>query len=338
MRKLRAIFIALLLALALAPAATADSITGRGAPPESAGASLPFANGFMMRLAAAQKHLNDTISAEFRSVRDGGSRLAILAILGLSFLYGALHAVGPGHGKAVVASYFVANRARWTAGIVMGSMISLIQGVSAIAMVGLLAILLQWRQFEVLNRTASVEFVSYALIALLGAVMLFRALTGRGHHHDHEHHHHADHVPLPSGERSGEGAGASHETHHAAASHPGPHPGGERGKARPPRLDLKLVIAAGLTPCASAIIILLFALANDALGVGIAAVAVLSLGMALTVSTIGVASVLGRHTLLRVLDAVGVKSHRFEQSLAAVGAFCIVAVSSLLMLGAWYRI
>jgi len=311
MTALRALIVALLLALALAPAASADSITGRGAPPESAGASLPFANGFMMRLAAAQKRLNDTISAEFRSVRDGGSRMAILVILGLSFLYGALHAVGPGHGKAVVASYFVANRARWTAGIVMGSMISLIQGVSAIAMVGLLAILLQWRQFEVLNRAASVEFVSYALIALLGAVMLFRALTGRGHHHDHEHHEHSPHPPLPSGER---GKGSTH------------------------RLDLKLVIAAGLTPCASAIIILLFALANDALGVGIAAVAVLSLGMALTVSTIGVASVLGRHTLLRVLDAVGVKSHRFEQSLAAVGAFCIVAVSSLLMLGAWYRI
>ena len=311
MTALRALIVALLLALALAPAASADSITGRGAPPESAGASLPFANGFMMRLAAAQKRLNDTISAEFRSVRDGGSRMAILVILGLSFLYGALHAGGPGHGKAVVASYFVANRARWTAGIVMGSMISLIQGVSAIAMVGLLAILLQWRQFEVLNRAASVEFVSYALIALLGAVMLFRALTGRGHHHDHEHHEHSPHPPLPSGER---GKGSTH------------------------RLDLKLVIAAGLTPCASAIIILLFALANDALGVGIAAVAVLSLGMALTVSTIGVASVLGRHTLLRVLDAVGVKSHRFEQSLAAVGAFCIVAVSSLLMLGAWYRI
>jgi ABC-type nickel/cobalt efflux system permease component RcnA len=318
MRRVRAIFIALVLALAIAPTASADSITGRGAPPESAGASLPFANGFMMRLAAAQKRLNDTISAEFRSVRDGGSRLAILAILGLSFLYGALHAVGPGHGKAVVASYFVANRARWTAGIVMGSMISLIQGVSAIAMVGLLAILLQWRQFEVLNRTASVEFVSYALIALLGAVMLFRAVTGRGHHHhglgEHAHHEHHEH----------------HEHEHAhdhAAARPRPH-----------RLDLKLVIAAGLTPCASAIIILLFALANDALGVGIAAVAVLSLGMALTVSTIGVASVLGRHTLLRVLDAVGVKSHRFEQSLAAVGAFCIVAVSTLLMLGAWYRI
>jgi len=314
MRTLRAIFTALLLALAIAAAASADSITGRGAPPESAGASLPFANGFMMRLASAQKRLNDTISAEFRSVRDGGSRMAILAILGLSFLYGALHAVGPGHGKAVVASYFVANRARWTAGIVMGSMISVIQGVSAIAMVGLLAILLQWRQFEVLNRTASVEFVSYALIALLGAAMLFRALTGRGHHHHHrlderEHHDHRH-----------------HEHEHAPAA------------PRPHRPDLRLVIAAGLTPCASAIIILLFALANDALGVGIAAVAVLSLGMALTVSTIGVASVLGRHTLLRVLDAVGVKSHRFEQSLAAIGAFCIVAVSSLLMLGAWYRI
>lgn len=311
MRTLKAVLIALVLAFAVAPAASADSITGRGASPETGGgASLPFASGLMLRLASAQKQLNDTISAEFRSVRDGGSLLAVLVILGLSFLYGVLHAVGPGHGKAVVASYFVANRARWTAGILMGSLISLIQGASAIAMVGLLAVVLRWRQFDVLNRTTSVEFVSYALIALIGAAMMFRALTGRGHHHPglggHEHHDHA------------------HE--HAG------------GAARSHRLDLKLVIAAGVTPCASAIIILLFALANDALAVGIGAVAVLSLGMALTVSTIGVASVLGRHTLLHILDAVGVKSHRFEQGLAAIGAFFIVAVSSLLMLGAWYRL
>ncbi|HTS91803.1 MAG TPA: hypothetical protein VMG55_07375 [Stellaceae bacterium] len=327
MRGLRTFLLGILLILAIAPAASADSITGRGAPPESAGASLPFVNGFMMRLANAQKQLNDTISREFRSVHDGGSRLAILAILGLSFLYGALHAVGPGHGKAVVASYFVANRARWTAGIVMGSLISLIQGASAIAMVGLLAIVLQWRQFEVLNRTASVEFVSYALIALLGAVMLFRALTGRGHHHHHglDDHDHRDHH-------------GHHAHEQALPPQPDPLPGGERGQERPHRLNLKLVIAAGLTPCASAIIILLFALANEALGVGIVAVAVLSLGMAITVSIVGVASVLGRHTLLRVLDAVGVGSHRFEQSLAAIGAFCIVVFASLLMLGAWYRI
>jgi ABC-type nickel/cobalt efflux system permease component RcnA len=302
------------LLLGFAPVLHADPLTGGGAPPEASITDrLPLGAGLVMRLATAQRDLNDSISDAFRRVRDTQSRSAMALILGLAFLYGVLHAVGPGHGKAVVASYFVANHSRWTSGIVMGSVISLIQGASAIVLVGLLAIVLQWRQFDVLNRSTLVEFVSYGLIAALGLVMFYRAVTGKGCAHDHgpahphEHEHH-DHVPIV----------------YAATS--------------ATALDMRLIVATGLTPCASAIIILLFALANQSLGVGIAAVASLAIGMAITVSTIGVASILGRRALLSVLDSVGVQSHRFEQGLSVLGALLIMAASGLLMAGAWYRL
>jgi nickel/cobalt transporter (NicO) family protein len=294
----------------------ADPLTGGGAPPEASLTDrLPLGSGLVMRLATAQRDLNDSISDAFRRVRETQSRSAMALILGLAFLYGVLHAVGPGHGKAVVASYFVANHSRWTSGIVMGSVISLIQGVSAIVLVGLLAIVLQWRQFDVLNRSTLVEFVSYGLIAALGLVMLYRAVTGKGcahahgpaHPHEHEHDHdHAPSVPAANGTVA--------------------------------TLDMRLIVATGLTPCASAIIILLFALANQSLGIGIAAVASLAIGMAITVSTIGVASILGRRALLSVLDSVGVQSHRFEQGLSVLGALLIIAASALLMAGAWFRL
>jgi ABC-type nickel/cobalt efflux system permease component RcnA len=174
---LRSLLVVLALLLGIAPALATDPLTGRGATPQSETAA-PFASGVVLRLAQAQRRLNDAISAAFREVRDGGSRGAIAAILGLAFLYGVLHAIGPGHGKAVVASYFVANRARWTGGIAMGSLISLIQGATAIVLVGLLAVVLQWRQLDVLNRATLVEFVSYGLIALLGIVMLWRGIAG----------------------------------------------------------------------------------------------------------------------------------------------------------------
>jgi len=303
--------------LGSAPVLRADPLTGGGAPPEASITDrLPLGPGLVMRFAAAQRRLNDSISDAFRRVRESQSRTAIALILGLAFLYGVLHAVGPGHGKAVVASYFVANHSRWTSGIVMGSVISLIQGVSAIVLVGLLAIVLQWRQFDVLNRSTLVEFVSYGLIAALGLVMLYRAVTGKGcahaHGHGHSHEHAGDHGP------SGHAAKAGHGT--------------------VARLDLRLVVVTGLTPCASAIIILLFALANQSLGLGIAAVASLAIGMAMTVSTIGVASILGRRALLGVLDSVGVQSHRFEQGLSILGALVIIAASGLLMAGAGFRL
>jgi ABC-type nickel/cobalt efflux system permease component RcnA len=300
---LRSLLVVLALLLGIAPALATDPLTGRGATPHSETAA-PFASGVVLRLAQAQRRLNDAISAAFREVRDGGSRGAIAAILGLAFLYGVLHAIGPGHGKAVVASYFVANRARWTGGIAMGSLISLIQGATAIVLVGLLAVVLQWRQLDVLNRATLVEFVSYGLIALLGIVMLWRGIAGHGHGAAHDHDH--DHDGMPSG-----------------------------GSAA---LRGRLVLAAGLTPCASAIIILLFALANQALLIGIVAVASLSLGMAITVSAIGVASVLGRRALVGVLDRVGLQSHRLEQGLSILGAVVIVAASGLMMAGAWARL
>jgi hypothetical protein len=86
------------------------------------------------------------------------------------------------------------------------------------------------------------------------------------------------------------------------------------------------------------IIILLFSLANEALPVGIAAVASLSLGMAITVSAVGLASVLGRRALARVLDGVGVRAHRLEQGLALAGALAILSVSGFMMMGAWVRL
>jgi len=309
--RFRGLLAVLLLLLGMAPALAADPLTGRAAPQPEPGTVV--ASGLVLRLAQAQRRLNDAIAAAFREVRDNGSRGAIAIILGLAFLYGVLHAVGPGHGKAVVASYFVANRARWTSGIVMGSLISLIQGATAVVLVGLLAAILQWRQFEVLNRATLVEFVSYALIALLGLVMLWRGITGQGcarqpgaaGAHDHDH----DHAP-------------PHD--HDALSSSG--------------LRSRLVIAAGLTPCASAIIILLFALANQALLIGIVAVAALSLGMAITVSVIGVASVLGRRAIVGTLDRIGLEAHRFEQGLSIAGALVVVVASGLLMAGAWARL
>jgi ABC-type nickel/cobalt efflux system permease component RcnA len=138
--------------------------------------------------------------------------------------------------------------------------------------------------------------------------MLWRGIAGYGcaHGHGAAHDHDHDHDGMPSG-----------------------------GSAA---LRGRLVLAAGLTPCASAIIILLFALANQALLIGIVAVASLSLGMAITVSAIGVASVLGRRALVGVLDRVGLQSHRLEQGLSILGAVVIVAASGLMMAGAWARL
>jgi ABC-type nickel/cobalt efflux system permease component RcnA len=168
--------------------------------------------------------------------------------------------------------------------------------------------LLGAKQIEILNRGNVVAFISYGLILVLGAWMFCRAATGQLHAH------HGD-----------EAAGHGHDRHHDRDHHRH-------------RLDRRLILVTGLTPCASAIIILLFALANRAFGLGVIAVAVLTVGMAVTISTVGVATVLGRRALLALIDAAGVQTHRLERGLAMAAAVVIVLVSGLMMYDSWTRL
>ena len=311
-RRLLPLLVVAMALIGFATVARADPFHRAGSPAQPqqeqeaapSGPVATFGGGGMAWLAESQHRLNEAISDAFHDVETSGSRTALMLILGLAFIYGAIHAIGPGHGKSIVASYFVAHHARWTSGILMGSMISLIQGVTAIVLVGVLAVVLRAKQIEILNRGTVVEFVSYGLIVAIGAWMFYRAASGKLHAHAHV-------------ETGGHDHG--HVNHHH-------------------RLDRRLIVATGLTPCASAIIILLFALANHAFWLGVVAVAVLTIGMAVTISTIGVLTVLGRRALLALIDTVGVQSHRLERGLAMVAAVVIVGVSSLMMYDAWTRL
>ena len=157
-----------------------------------------------------QRDLNRFLSGRLReSSRDGGM-LAAASVLFVSFLYGVLHAAGPGHGTMVVASYFTARRAPLRTGILMGSVIALTQAVVAILMVWIMAILLRGSQMEILARATTLELISYASLCAMGLYMTYTALKGQDscghdhgptastldahdHKHDHHHHHHDHH-------------------------------------------------------------------------------------------------------------------------------------------------
>lgn len=352
---MRALLLATLLLIAglIGPTqARADAFTGGGGTPLSekpmgqldtppAAAPAPHGdvtlpggglfNGMLQKLAHQQMLLNERISHQFKAVRDTGSGTAFFTILALAFLYGVLHAVGPGHGKSIVAAYFVANEARWTSGVIMGGVISLLQGLTAIIVVFLLSLVLKTSQMAVENNGAMVEFISYGLVVLIGLVLFYRAVTGKGHNHshgpfgqDHGHAHH-DHAH-------------DHHEHHACGHDHG-HDHHDHAPARSGTSFRRiLTLAAGVAPCASAIIIMLFALANGALLVGTVAVLSLSLGMGLTVSLIGVLSILARGLMKRFAGGETVAGERLERGLAIGGSVLVVGFAGVLMLGAWVRL
>src|SRR3954471_7292794 len=208
---------AILLLLGMADMALAQG-TPFGAPrPQSA--PVP-ASGLIGWVIAKQNAFYQQFSALIRAAKADGS--ALWSLLGVSFLYGIFHAAGPGHGKAVISSYVVANEETWRRGVVLSFASALLQALVAVVFVGIAAVLLRTTAPTMKSAVDVIEIVSYALIVSIGLRLLWvkgRALitTARAlgrpvaavgaavthphhavaahHHHGHAHAHgHQDHA------------------------------------------------------------------------------------------------------------------------------------------------
>jgi ABC-type nickel/cobalt efflux system permease component RcnA len=298
--------IVLLLATALLDHALAQSGPfGVARPPAGA----PAADGFVGWILAKQAEFFRALSGLVRAAKADGS--AVWGLLGVSFLYGIFHAAGPGHGKAVISSYLVANEETWRRGVVLSFASALLQALVAILIVAIAAVLFNATAPSMNAAVRWIEIASYSLIALIGARVLW--VKGRGffdalqavrvkpvplgaaataHHHGHQAHHGHDQGPS-----RGHDHGHSHDDHSGHSHGPEPQelagPGGwQRG--------LAAIVAVGLRPCSGAILVLVFALAQGLFWAGVASTFVMGLGTAITVAAIATMAV-GAKTLARRL-------------------------------------
>jgi ABC-type nickel/cobalt efflux system permease component RcnA len=312
MTRLEAACLVLLLGATLAwaqggrPPSGAPAAPGMGVRSEGTGAEAqpPWLRVYLGRVNAAQRQLNQALSRELRRLRQGEVAGAGLAVAWIAFLYGVLHAVGPGHGKLVVSSLFLAREARLGTAVAVSGAVSLLQTVSAIAVVSVVALALGRGGLDVLRDSRRVELISYGLIATIGLVMLAAAIRELWTH--------------------------GHGLMEPAA--PGYRPA-RTGRARG-RVS-GLVLATGLTPCASAIIIMLFALGQGVFLVGIAATLVMAVGMGLTVSLVGILAVLARRGTLRAVSPSRGAARWVGGTLGVLGAAAIASLGLVLFLGAW---
>jgi ABC-type nickel/cobalt efflux system permease component RcnA len=265
-------------------------------------AAEPQVGGIIGWILAKQSEFYREMSGTIRAAKSDGS--AVWTLLGISFAYGIFHAAGPGHGKAVISSYLVANEETARRGIVLSFVSALLQALVAVVIVGIGAWLLNATARSMCSAEKAIEIASYALIAAFGARLVWtkgggfmRALQAKpalamaaahhsGHdhaHHDHGHHHH-DHHP----HHDHHGHDHVHDEHCGHSHGPTPDqlagPGGwQRG--------LGAIFAVGLRPCSGAILVLVFSLAQGLFWAGIAATFVMGLGTAITVATIAVIAV-----------------------------------------------
>jgi nickel/cobalt exporter len=302
-------------------------------------------SGFAQWLLMKQAEFYRALSGAVRAAKVDGS--AAWGLMSLSFLYGVFHAAGPGHGKAVISSYLVANDETWWRGVVLSFASALLQALVAIAIVAVAAALLGATAATMGHAVRVIEVVSYGLITLIGARLvwvkgraLIRALhkTPVLHHagdrehcehrprdgaHIHHHDHGGDHV-----------AGSCQHADHASAwghAH-GPEPADLAGRGGW-RRGLAAIVAVGLRPCSGAIIVLVFALAQGVFAIGIGATLVMGLGTALTVTMIATLAVAARGAAARLATTrpgIGMIALR---GLEVAAAFALLMFGLLLLVG-----
>lgn len=124
-----------------------------------------------------QQRINRELAGAVRQLKAGDTLNATLLLGFLGFLYGVVHAAGPGHGKAVISSYVLANERTVKRGIMLSFLAAFIQALSAIAIVGILAIALRATSLEIKAAEAWIETVSWGFVALIGIWLLYGQLS-----------------------------------------------------------------------------------------------------------------------------------------------------------------
>jgi nickel/cobalt exporter len=272
-------------------------------------------------LLTKQSEFYREISSTIRAAKSDGS--AVWTLLAISFAYGIFHAAGPGHGKAVISSYLVANEETARRGIVLSLVSALMQSLVAVLIVGIGAWLLNVTARTMCGAERVIEIASYALIAAFGLRLVWTKGGGfirtlqsshrrsgprlasamahaAAHHRDHEHHQehahsHAHAVHHDHGHHHhAAGDGHQHDHGHVHDAHCGHSHGPEPGELAGPggwRRGLSAIFAVGIRPCSGAILVLVFALAQGLFWAGVAATFVMGIGTAITVAAIAVIAV-----------------------------------------------
>ncbi len=283
-------------------------------------------------LLTQQQRLNRELANAVKELKAAGSITAALVLGFIGFSYGVLHAAGPGHGKAIISSYVLANQETVLRGIMLSFLSALIQALSAIVLVGILAIALNATSMEMRVAEGWIETISWAFVTAVGAWLLYGQIrqilarrqvtphtglpsvgrikththartsvpaSGQTHAHAHDQAH--DHVHT-------HGCGHDHSHTHQSDAHDHDDCCGHAHMPDPKDLQgdltwgkaLAIAFSVGIRPCTGAILVLVFALSQGLLWAGVFATFAMAIGTAITVSVMAALAVGSRELAARL--------------------------------------
>ncbi len=320
--------------------AFAQSSLGLGRTETTVSMSGPLAP-LLFWLKGQQTWFYELMRGQLLAMRSDATR--VWALAGLSFAYGIFHAAGPGHGKAVISSYMIANEVAARRGIALSFASALVQALSAVALVGALTLFLRGAGLRQQDMTGWLESASYGAIALLGAWLLWSKVFGGGHAHSHAPAQRRDiaearpHVQLHGEHDHGPDCDHEHEHghdhEHAQDHHHHDDDDGHSHAPNPALLTGKVglrqawtaIVAVGLRPCSGALIVLTFAFLNSLYLAGLVSVFAMAIGTGVTVAALAALAVWAKDVAVRVGGAAerGALIHRVAEIAGAAVVFVL---------------
>jgi len=253
-----------------------------------------------------QKVLRENIAKKISAMKNGKSSV-IWAFLAICFLYGMLHALGPGHGKSIVVGYFLARNGRWRHGVALGAGITFAHTLSAVVLLLVLYAVLKatvFPTFEVGRQ--GMEKVSYGLVCFTGLLLVAVAVH--------------DLVKLLKQKRLESKVNRSFCEEH-------------KEKQSSWKELVAVAAVTGIVPCPAVALIVLFCLLNSMIGLALVAAAVICVGMTLTNVLFGVAAVALKKGINRGASKMGGMA-AYIHIMASFGGGLVVFCAGMFMLTA----
>ncbi|HEX8166111.1 MAG TPA: nickel transporter [Beijerinckiaceae bacterium] len=274
----------------------------------------PAASGIGAYILALQGGFFRSLQGAVSALKESGA--AFWTLMGIGFAYGVFHAAGPGHGKAVIAAYLVASERALLKGFALSLAAALLQALVAVGIVAAAAVVLKATAATMSQVTGAVEVASFAAVAALGAVLTWRK-AGKF-------------LGI-----AGFALGAAAPGQAEACGHvhlPPPEKIERLGRLRE---MAGVVLAAGIRPCAGAIVVLVFALSQGLFAAGVAAAFAMALGTALTTGAVAAAAVFAKALALRIAGGRGGSGETAVAGLELLAAAFVLVLGLSLLAGMW---
>jgi ABC-type nickel/cobalt efflux system permease component RcnA len=258
-----------------------------------------YTSKFFTKLVVLQQRLNQELARLTKELKTSGQKKALIPLILISFIYGIIHAAGPGHGKTISFSYFLSRRAPVKKGIVLGNLISFLHAFSGVVIVLSIYFIFKTAYLSSFEATSQkIKVISYSLIVLIGMVLLIKSL-----------------IDLRKSRLKNENTDFA---------------------ARP--VDNKgifpIAIAVGMIPCPGVVIIMLFTLSQHLLAIGLLLSFFMALGMAMTISAAGILSILAHEGVLKGFSGRHKARLFIQKGLTIFGSLLIILFGMALLIGA----